>query len=70
MIVYSHRINTVLQQIVVDLGLELVLSDENSPVSLLDNEKMLTETAMLLNVDCKKLAAKNGSVLFKFQRRS
>ena len=52
-----------------ELGLDLVLSDENSPVSLVDNEKMLNETAALLNVDVKKLAAKNGVVLFKFQRR-
>lgn len=69
MIVYSHRFSSVLQQVVVELGLDLVLSDENSPVSLVDNEKMLNETAALLNVDVKKLAAKNGVVLFKFQRR-
>ena len=70
MVLYSHRLNSILQQVVVELGLDLVLSDENSPLSLQDNEPMRKETAMMLNVDVKKLSAKNGSILFKFQRRA
>lgn len=70
MIVYSHRMQGVLQQMVVELGLDVILSDDNSPVSLTDNETMLSEVAANLNIDVKKLAANNGSVLFKFQRRA
>ena len=69
MIVYSHRFSGILQQVVVELGLDMILSDDNSPVSLLDNEAMLTDVANGLGVDLKKVAAANGSVLFKFQRR-
>ncbi|PJI91531.1 hypothetical protein BC777_0360 [Yoonia maricola] len=69
MIVYSHRFTGVLQQMVVELGLDMILSDENSPVSLTDNEAMLTDVANGMGVDLKKVAAANGSVLFKFQRR-
>jgi len=69
MIVYSHRFSGILQQVVVELGLDMILSDENSPVSLADNEAMLTDVANSLGVDMKKVAAANGSVLFKFQRR-
>jgi hypothetical protein len=69
MIVYSHRFSGILQQVVVELGLDMILSDENSPVSLSDNEAMLTDVANSLGVDMKKVAAANGSVLFKFQRR-
>lgn len=70
MIVYSHRMSGVLQQMVVELGLDVILSDDNSSVSLSDNEAMLAEVADGLNIDVKKLAANNGSVLFKFQRRA
>ncbi len=69
MIVYSHRFTGVLQQMVIELGLDMILSDENSPVSLTDNEAMLTDVANGMGVDLKKVAAANGSVLFKFQRR-
>ncbi len=69
MIVYSHRFSGILQQVVVELGLDMILSDENSPVSLADNEAMLTDVANGLGVEMKKVAAANGSVLFKFQRR-
>lgn len=70
MIVYSHRFSGVLQQLVIELGLDLILSDGASPVSLKDNERMLTDVANGLGIDCKKLAAADGSVLFKFQRRA
>ncbi|MEL6585408.1 MAG: hypothetical protein AAFY65_02530 [Pseudomonadota bacterium] len=70
MIVYSHRFNGVLQQMVVELGLDVIISDEKSAVSLVDNEAMLTDVANGLNVDVKKLATPEGNVLFKFQRRA
>ncbi|WP_298935793.1 hypothetical protein [uncultured Ruegeria sp.] len=70
MILYSHRLQGVLQQMVVELGLDLILSDDNSAVSLIDNEQMLTEVAAGVNVEVKKLAANNGAVLFRFQRKS
>ncbi|NNE89050.1 MAG: hypothetical protein HKN27_13325 [Silicimonas sp.] len=69
MIVYSHRFSGVLQQLVVELGLDMILADSDSPVSLTDNEVMLTDVANGLGVDVKKVAASDGSVLFKFQRR-
>ncbi len=70
MIVYSHRFSSVLQQLVVELGLDLILSDGTSPVSLKENEMMLHDVANGLGIDVKKLAAADGSVLFKFQRRA
>jgi hypothetical protein len=69
MILYSHRISSVLQQLVIELNLDLILSDKASPVDLKDNETMLKEVANGLGIDVKKLAASDGSVLFKFQRR-
>ena len=48
MIVYSHRIHGVLQQMVNELGLDLILADENSPVSLADNESMFRPFAPVL----------------------
>lgn len=70
MIVYSHRFSGIIQQMVVELGLDMILSDESSPVSLIDNESMLNDVANGLGVDMKKVVAANGSVLFKFQRRN
>ena len=70
MIVYSHRFSSVLQQLVIELGLDLILSDNNSPVNLKENETMLQGVADGLGIDVKKLAAADGSVLFKFQRRA
>lgn len=69
MIVYQHRFQGVLQQMVNELGLDVILADEHSPVSLADNEAMFTEVAQGLNIEVKKMAAKNGSILYKFQKR-
>ncbi|MEM0934400.1 MAG: hypothetical protein AAF646_15050 [Pseudomonadota bacterium] len=69
MIVYSHRFAGVLQQLVIELGLDLVLSDGSSPVNLADNELMINDVANSLGIEVKKLAAADGSILFKFQRR-
>ncbi|MEL6839820.1 MAG: hypothetical protein AAFP85_11055 [Pseudomonadota bacterium] len=70
MIVYSHRFSGIIQQMVVELGLDMILSDETSPVSLIDNETMLNDVANGLGVDMKKVVAADGSVLFKFKRRN
>lgn len=70
MIVYQHRFQGVLQQMVNELGLDVILADENSHVSLSDNEAMFTEVAMGLGIEVKKMAAKNGSILYKFQKRA
>lgn len=70
MIIYSHRIQGVLQQMVNELGLDLILADEHSKVSLADNEAVLSDVASALNIEMKKLAASNGSILYKFQRRA
>ena len=69
MILYSHRFQGVLQQMVSDLGLDLIIADENSPVSLADNETMLGEVASGLNIEMKKLAGANGAILYRFRRR-
>ncbi|WP_299147074.1 hypothetical protein [uncultured Tateyamaria sp.] len=47
---YSHRLKSVLQQTVRELGLTVVLDDGQSEMSLLENEAMLRETAALLGV--------------------
>ncbi len=61
MIVYSHRFQGILQQVVLDLGLELTLLDESSPVSLADNEQMLTDLAAMMNIDLHKRASGSNS---------
>ena len=47
---YSHRLKSVLQQTVRELGLTVVLDDGQSELDLLENEAMLRETAALLGV--------------------
>ena len=54
MIVYSHRFQGVLQQVVLDLGLALTLSDSESPVSLKDNEIMFADLAKSMNIQMTK----------------
>jgi hypothetical protein len=68
MMVYSHRFQGLIQQLVVELELDVILSDENSPVSLRENEVTLNQVADMLNVSMKKVATDNGRVLFKFQK--
>jgi hypothetical protein len=43
-VMYSHRLKNVLQHTVRELGLTVSLTDENTPVSLADNEAMIRET--------------------------
>jgi hypothetical protein len=70
MILYSHRLHGVLQQMVGELGLDLILADDNSPVSLSDNETTLNDVAAALNIEMKKLSGANGSILYRFRRRT
>lgn len=67
MIVYSHRFQGVLQQIVLDLGLEMSVSDANSSVSLADNDKMLTDLAAMMNISVSK-DAQGGHTRYTFRR--
>ncbi|WP_299413217.1 hypothetical protein [uncultured Sulfitobacter sp.] len=47
---YSHRLKSVLQHTVRELGLTVSLTDENAGLSLADNEAMIRETASLLRI--------------------
>ncbi|WP_415401437.1 hypothetical protein [Tateyamaria sp. SN3-11] len=47
---YSHRLKSVLQQTVRELGLTVVLDDGQSELDLLENEAMMRETAALLGI--------------------
>lgn len=49
-LVYSHRLKTLLQQTVVDLGVSLTLNDRGADVSLRDHEKVLEEAAAMLKL--------------------
>lgn len=49
-VMYSHRLKNVLQHTVRELGLTVSLTDENTPVSLADNEAMIRETAAMLRI--------------------
>ncbi|MEL6126345.1 MAG: hypothetical protein AAFR57_08120 [Pseudomonadota bacterium] len=53
-ILYSHRIQGVIQQCVKELGLTLMLSDENTDLSLADNEQMLHDVCAMLGVKVQK----------------
>ncbi|MEM8577178.1 MAG: hypothetical protein AAGF60_04960 [Pseudomonadota bacterium] len=47
---YSHRLKTVIQHTVRELGLTLVLDDARTELDLAQNEAMIRETAQLLGV--------------------
>ncbi|MEL6678429.1 MAG: hypothetical protein AAFQ51_06955 [Pseudomonadota bacterium] len=53
-IIYSHRMQGVIQQCVKELGLTLTLSDENTDLSLAENEKMFQEVCMIMGVTVQK----------------
>ena len=52
LIVYAHRVQQFLKQGVVELGLTVELTDEQSPISLADNEQVFRQAADLLAIDC------------------
>ncbi|NEK23171.1 hypothetical protein GV827_12245 [Sulfitobacter sp. JBTF-M27] len=49
-LMYSHRRKSVLQHTVLELGLTLSITDENSDLSLAENEAMIWETAQILGI--------------------
>lgn len=49
-VLYSHRLKTVLQHTVRDLGLTLVLDDQQSDLDLSANEATIRETAGMMRV--------------------
>ncbi|MEL6483001.1 MAG: hypothetical protein AAFQ75_16250 [Pseudomonadota bacterium] len=49
-IMYSHRLKTVIQHTVRELGLTLVLDDSRTALDLAENEPMIRETATMLGV--------------------
>ena len=67
MIFYSHRLHGVLQQIVIDLGIEMSISDAHAPVSLADNDKMLNDLAAMMNISLAKDMQGNGTI-YTFRR--
>ncbi|RLJ41098.1 hypothetical protein BCF46_2886 [Litoreibacter meonggei] len=60
---YSHRLKTAVQHIVVELGLTLSIDDETSEVSLSDNEATIRETASLLDVQIIIQKAENATTV-------
>lgn len=66
-VMYSHRLKTVLQHTVRELGLTLSLSDEKSGLSLSDNEAMIRETAMLLGIQVHFESGDEGTYVTFFQ---
>lgn len=49
-IMYSHRLKSVLQHTVRELGLTVVIDDARTELDLRENEPMIRETASLLGV--------------------
>jgi len=47
---YSHRLKTVLQHSVVELGLTISMDDESAALSLSDHEAVIRETAAMLRI--------------------
>ena len=66
-IVYSHRIQGVLQQIVNELGLTLTLSDKGADIALQDNDKMFEDVAAILGLDLKRDVS-NGVAIYTFRK--
>ncbi|SFR33202.1 hypothetical protein [Litoreibacter janthinus] len=47
---YSHRLKTVLQHTVIELGVTLSIDDETAKVSLAEHEATILEAASLLRI--------------------
>ncbi|PTX57483.1 hypothetical protein C8N43_2153 [Litoreibacter ponti] len=56
---YSHRLKTVLQHTVVELGVTMSIDDEGADLSLAESEAVLRETADMLRI--KVTIEKNGA---------
>ncbi|MEO0820925.1 MAG: hypothetical protein AAF074_10930 [Pseudomonadota bacterium] len=68
MIVYSHRIQAILKQSVVDLGLTVALSDARGGVSLVQNEKTFRDAAAMLSLECETIE-EEGRATMIFRKR-
>ncbi|MEM9762579.1 MAG: hypothetical protein AAF968_08740 [Pseudomonadota bacterium] len=55
MIVYSHRVQAILKQSVVELGLTVALSDRDGGVSLEKNQQVFEAAAQLLSIECERI---------------
>lgn len=67
-IVYSHRVQQLLKQSVVELGLTVTMTDGNGSISLTSNEKVFRDAAQSLGIDCVLLNDGNSRTL-EFRRR-
>lgn len=52
LIVYAHRVQQLLKQGVVELGMTLELTDEASRISLKQNEQVFRQAAASLGINC------------------
>lgn len=66
-IFYSHRLKSVLQHTVVDLGLSLMINDHGADTSIRDNEAMMRETALLMRLKV-EFVEQDGSVTAVFSK--
>lgn len=51
-IVYSHRVQQLLKQSVVELGLTVTMTDGEGSISLSSNEKVFRDAAQALGIVC------------------
>lgn len=65
-VMYSHRLKTVLQHTVRELGLTVSLTDENASLSLADNEAMIRETVAMLGIQLSVEHGANGTFMTFF----
>ncbi|MEL6264038.1 MAG: hypothetical protein AAFR52_00055 [Pseudomonadota bacterium] len=63
LIVYAHRVQQFLKHGVVELGLTVELTDEQSPISLAESEQVFRQAAELLAIDCHVENEGNGARL-------
>lgn len=50
-VLYSHRLRSVLQHTVIDLGLTLSIDDEAAQISLADHKDTIIKTAAMMQVE-------------------
>lgn len=67
-VLYSHRLKTIIQHTVVDLGVQLTITDENASISLRENEAVLQEVAALMRVAL-TTGERDGVFVATFARR-
>lgn len=61
MIFYSHRLKTVLQHTVRELGLTLSIDDSSAGVSIAENEQMIRETARIMGINVEIVKGASGT---------